>query len=69
MNQGVPCAAVQSGCQVGFGPPIVPMIAAAVNAIGNARKDRKWAEARARDGARRQAIDLSDTKPAGKLEP
>lgn len=69
MNEGIPCAAVQSGCQVGFGPPIVPMIAAAVNAIGNARKDRRWAKARARDGDRRQAIDLSEAKPAGRLEP
>ena len=69
MNHGTPCAAVQGGCQVGFGPPIVPAIVAAVNAIGNARKDHKWAQARARDGDRRQSIDLSDAKPAGRLEP
>ena len=69
MNQGTPCAARQGGCQVGFGPPIVPLIAAAANAIGNARKDQKWARARARDGDRRQAIDLGDATPAGKLEP
>lgn len=64
-----PCAALQSGCQVGFGPPIVPLIAAGVKAIGNAAKDRRWAKARARDGARRQAIDLAATAPAGRLEP
>ena len=65
---GAPCAALQSGCQVGFGPPIVPMIAAGVKAIGDAAKDRRWAKARARDGARRQAIDLEATSPPGRLE-
>lgn len=69
MNQGTPCAARQEGCQVGFGPPIVPMIAAAVKAVGNARKDQRWARARARDGDRRQPIDLSDAKPVGRIEP
>lgn len=66
--QGAPCGAVQSGCQVGFGPPIMPLIAAGVKALSNASKDRRWAAARARDGARRQAIDLGAAAPAGKLE-
>lgn len=69
MNAGTPCAATQSGCQIGFGPPIVPMIVAAAKAIGNARKERRWAEARARDGDRRQAIDLDAPAPAGRVEP
>lgn len=69
LNLDTPCAARQGGCQVGFGPPIMPMIAAAVKAIGNARKDQRWARARARDGARRQAIDLDPATPAGHLEP
>lgn len=68
MNQGTPCVATQAGCQVGFGPPIGPVIAAAAKAIGDTNKDRRWAKARARDGARRQAIDLG-ASPAGRLEP
>lgn len=66
---GPPCAAMMKGCTVGFGPPIVPAIIAGVKAIGNAAKDRRWAKARARDGARRQTIDLGATAPAGRLEP
>lgn len=68
-STGAPCAALQSGCQVGFGPPIVPLIAAGVKALGDAAKDRRWAKARARDGAKRQAIDLDAAGPAGRLEP
>lgn len=69
MNLDAPCAARQGGCQVGFGPPIVPLIAAGVKAIGNARKDQRWAKAKARDGDRRQPIDLDASAPAGRLEP
>ena len=64
-----PCAALQGGCQVGFGPPIVPMIAAGVRGVKSALQDRREARARARDGNRRQPIDLSDATPAGRLEP
>lgn len=66
---GSSCAAQMGGCQVGFGPPIVPMIAAAVKAVGDARKEHRWAKARARDGARRQPINLDASAPAGRLEP
>lgn len=69
MNEASPCATLQGGCQVGFGPPIMPVIAAAVNGIGNALKDRREARAKARDGDRRVAIDLGATAPAGRLEP
>lgn len=31
-----PCATVQSGCQVGFGPPLAPIIKGAVGAIKSA---------------------------------
>ena len=68
-DYSAPCAARMEGCQVGFGPPIVPLIAAGVKAIGNANKDRRWAKAKARDGARRQAIDLGASEPSGRLEP
>lgn len=66
---GTPCAARMGGCQVGFGPPIIPALVAAAHAIGDARKDARWAKARARDGAARQPIDLSASAPAGRLEP
>lgn len=69
MNLATPCAATQWGCQVGFGPPIAPAIVAGVRALNNAAKDRRWAKARARDGARRQPIDLGTTAPVGRLEP
>lgn len=69
MKLDTPCAARQGGCQVGFGPPIVPLIAAGVKAIGDARKDQRWAKAKARDGDRRQPIDLDAGAPPGRLEP
>ena len=34
--EGTPCAASQWGCQVGFGPPIVPIAKAAVGLIKSA---------------------------------
>ena len=69
MNLATPCAARQAGCQVGFGPPILPAIVAGVKALGNAAKDRRWAKARARDDTRRQPIDLGAAAPAGRVEP
>lgn len=65
---GGSCAALQGGCQVGFGPPIMPVVAAGVRGVGNALANRQEAKARARDGARRQPIDLG-AAPAGRLEP
>jgi hypothetical protein len=67
--EGTPCAALQGGCQVGFGPPLVPMVAAAVRGVKSALQDRREARARAADGDRRQPIDLAGTAPAGHLEP
>lgn len=34
--EGTPCAAMQKGCQVGFGPPIAPIIAGAVGLLKDA---------------------------------
>ena len=62
-----PCLVL--GCTVGFGPPIMPLIAAGAKAIGNARKDARWAAARKRDGARRVPIALDGDGPQGKVEP
>ena len=67
-HYGTPCAASQGGCQVGFGPPIMPMIAAGVRGVQNALANNREAKARRRDGDRRQPIDLSDA-PVGRLEP
>lgn len=68
-HTGVPCAALQKGCQVGVGPPIVPMIKGAAQLVGDARKERRWAAARKRDGDRRVAIDLDAPPAPGHLEP
>lgn len=59
--EGTPCAAVQRGCQVGFGQPLV---AAAVGALVNAVKD---ATAKKPDKRGRVPIDLSE--PAKKATP
>lgn len=64
-----PCATLQGGCQVGFGPPLGLMAAAAIKGVGNALKDRREAKARKRDGDKRVAIDLAATAPAGRIEP
>lgn len=66
---GGSCAAVQGGCQVGFGPPIMPMVAAGVRSVKNALANGREVKARQRDGNRRQPIDLSGDAPAGRLEP
>ena len=67
-NKGDRHPCVVRGCQVGFGPPIMPILAAGAKLIGNARKDARWAAARKRDGARRVAIPLDAPAPAGRLE-
>lgn len=51
-----PCATAQGGCQVGFGPPIMPVVAAIVDEV-------RWAT-RKRDKRPRTPIDLSE--PAAK---
>ena len=66
---GGSCAAQMGGCQVGFGPPIMPMVAAGVQGIKNTLANNREARARARDGARRQPIDLVGAPAAGRLEP
>lgn len=65
---GGSCAAVQGGCQVGFGPPIMPAIAAGVRGVKNALANRREAQARREDGDRRQPIDLGQVA-VGHLEP
>jgi hypothetical protein len=54
--EGTPCAASQWGCQVGFGPPIAPIIGAVANAIGDAFRRKP-------DRTGRVAIPLDDTTP------
>lgn len=66
---GGSCATRMGGCQVGFGPPIVPMVAAAVKGVKNALKDRREGQARRRDGDRRVPIALTGDGPIGRLEP
>lgn len=68
-NQGDRHPCIVRGCQVGFGPPIMPALAAVAKAVGDARKDARWAKARRRDGARRVPIDLTGDGPKGRLEP
>ncbi|PAX07158.1 hypothetical protein [Sphingomonas lenta] len=58
--EGTPCATTQGGCQVGFGPPIMPVVAAIVDEV-------KWAT-RKRDKRPRVPIDLSEPT-ARKLTP
>jgi hypothetical protein len=60
--EGTPCAARQGGCQVGFGPPIVPILAALVGAV-------KSGLAKHPDKSKRVAIPLDDTPPPSKIEP
>lgn len=67
--EGTPCAALQGGCQVGVGPPLLPMIVAGVRGVKSALQDRREARARAADGDRRQPIDLGGSGPAGRIEP
>lgn len=50
---GTPCAASQGGCQVGFGPPIAPIVGALVGLI-------KDATARKPDKRGRVPIDISE---------
>ncbi len=64
-----PCSVGFDGCTVGFGPPIMPVIAAGIKGVKSALQDRREAAARRRDGTRRVSIDLTDPAPAGHLEP
>jgi hypothetical protein len=61
--ESTPCAAHQGGCTVGFGPPIVPIIAALVGAV-------KSGLAKHPDKSNRVAIPLDDTPPPpSRIEP
>lgn len=65
-----PCATRIGSCPVLTEAPLAyRAIGAAAKAVGDARRDHRWAKARAADGARRQAIDLDAPAPTGKLEP
>ena len=55
--QSTPCAATQWGCTVGFGPPIMPIVAGAVSAV-------KSAFAKHPDKSNRVAIPLDDPAAA-----
>ena len=58
-----PCAALQGGCQVGFGPPIVPIVAALVGAVKSGLAKRP-------DKTGRVPIPLDDTPPPpSRIEP
>jgi hypothetical protein len=59
--EAAPCATRMGGCQVGFGPPIVPMIKGAVDVA-------KRAFAKKPDKTGRVAIEL-DREPTGRLLP
>ncbi len=61
--EATPCAAHQGGCQVGFGPPIVPIVAALVGAVKSGLAKRP-------DKSNRVAIPLDDVPPPpSKIEP
>ena len=68
-NRGDRHPCIVRGCEVGFGPPIAPLVKAAATGIGNALKDAREARARKRDGARRTPIVLNGEAPKGRLEP
>lgn len=60
--QATPCP-ISRNCVVGFGPPVLPMIVGAANAIGNAFKKKP-------DKTGRVPIPLDDSQaPTGRLEP
>jgi hypothetical protein len=54
--EGTPCAASQWGCQVGFGPPIVPIVKAVAGVVADAFRRKP-------DRTGRVAIPLDDTTP------
>lgn len=61
--EATPCAAHQGGCTVGFGPPIVPIVAALVGAV-------KSGLAKHPDKSNRVAIPLDDAPPPpSRIEP
>ena len=60
--QSTPCAARLGGCQVGFGPPIVPIIKGVAGLIGDALRKKP-------DKTGRVAIPLDDSAaPTGRVE-
>ncbi|CUS44225.1 hypothetical protein MGWOODY_Smn1682 [hydrothermal vent metagenome] len=59
---GTPCAVRQGGCQTGFGPPIVPMVAGAIGLVKDALRKRP-------DKSNRVAIPLDDLPPEGNAAP
>lgn len=60
--QATPCP-ISRSCVVGFGPPVLPLIVGAANAIGSAFKKKP-------DKTGRVPIPLDDSQPpTGKLEP
>jgi hypothetical protein len=60
--EATPCAAHQGGCTVGFGPPIVPIVAALVGAV-------KSGLAKHPDKSNRVAIPLDDAPPPSRIDP
>lgn len=63
--EATPCAAVQRGCQVGFGGPLVAAaVTGLVTAVSDGIKNHKDHTARRRDAGRRVPIPLDDA-PAG----
>jgi len=59
--QATPCAAVMSGCTVGFGPPIAKMVVGAAGLVGEALKKHP-------DKKGRVPIPLDDPAPPAKAE-
>jgi len=55
--EGTPCAAHMGGCQVGFGPPVMPILAGAVRGV-------KSLLAKHPDKSQRVPIPLGDPVPA-----
>jgi hypothetical protein len=55
-DEGTPCAARQGGCQVGFGPPIVPLVMGAVDLAKGLFKKHP-------DKSNRVPISLDDPGP------
>jgi hypothetical protein len=59
--EGTPCAALQGGCTVGFGGPLVDAaVRGLVTAVSDGVKDRQTRAARRRDAGRRVPIPLDD---------
>ena len=54
--QSTPCGAIEGGCQVGFGPPIAPIVAGAVGLVKDVLRRKP-------DKSGRVPIPLNDTTP------